>query len=135
MIQMLNGIEGINAEGKNVKFEMHSLQVNSGEQFIQSEFNTESTTQQIVGVAITSDDNDALDASTIELRIGSSPIFPRNFECKMLRAGMEVAPNHRFFIFNKAENVDRAQVQIRYTDGGEFVEPYRVNLYLMGFER
>lgn len=135
MIQMLNGIEGLVNTDKNVKFEILPFNVAEANQHVEKEFNTEASTGQILGVALVATDDDALDASTLELRIGGATIFPKDFECKMLRAGMEVAPNQRFFIFNKAEDVDRSQIQVRYQDGGQFTGTYNVHIYLLAFEK
>jgi hypothetical protein len=137
MIQLLNGIENIGELLKNnLKFEKISLTVDSSGKSVRFSQFTQVDTKKIVGIAITSSDDDAILGATLQLTMRAIEIFPRDFEAKMLLCGQEVPPNQRFFIFNKAIDVDRSEITGTLVDGGAgfYSAEYNVNIYLLGFE-
>ncbi len=135
MIQELNGIANLEeCNNKNQKFERASFSVPGAENRIEVSHNTDSLTKKIVGIAVTTDDEDAFLASTISINIKGQEIFPTNFEARMLHTGQEVAPNKKYFIFNAPIDVSRDEIRIVYTDGDNFTTAYNVTVILMCFE-
>jgi len=132
MIQLLSGIEGIGDLAKqNIKFDRVLVNVanTSPVRFSQ---NTERSITKVVGIAISGTNDEAIDKSLLDLYIGANEIFPRDFPAKLIRSGQEVAPNQRYFIFNRAIDVKSSEIKGTYTNTVNGVE-YQISIYLLGF--
>ena len=116
-----------------IKYQILKIKVNQAKDNIKFDLDTDKKYKRITGIFASlpeDEENQALFATTLELRVADTEIFPEGFEIKMLSCGQQVTPNDRFF--EQIEQEARGnQITGRYIDGGNAKRyPYVAKIYL-----
>lgn len=114
----------------NIKYQLLKVNIPESRAAVKFSADTDNKYQCITGLYVSLPEDEAITASTLELKIANEEIFPEDFEVKMLSCGQEVSPNDRFYerVNHQAEG---NTIEGRFTDGGNAGQyPYTAVIYL-----
>ena len=97
--------------------------------------NTDVINEEVIGIAVSLSDEDAIPNSRIELKIDSKEILPVGFEAKLLTSGINVDPNKRYYMFNKPIMINQSKIEGKFTDGENFTAAYYVFITLLSIPK
>ena len=113
-----------------IKYQLLKIKVISAKENVKFSADTDKKYKKLTGLFASLPSNNALFASTLELRVANEEIFPEDFEIKLLTCGDNVAPNERFFTKLECEAMG-SRIEGRYVDGGNSGHyPYVALIYL-----
>ena len=113
-----------------IKYQLLKIKVASAKENIKFSSDTDKKYKKLTGLFASLPTNDALFASTLELKVANEEIFPEDFEIKLLTCGENVSPNERFYKKLECE-AQGSRIEGRYVDGGNArTYPYVAIIYL-----
>jgi len=112
------------------------VQITEAGQKVEESFEVDKHAAAIIGIAITSTNDDALYyRGSQRITMNEIEIYPEGYESKMLMQGINVPVNERIIGLGEEIAPGNRKVKIEYKDtnptgGDEILRPYRVRLYV-----
>lgn len=114
----------------NIRYQLIKINVPAKDALVKFSVDTDKKYEQITGLYASLPEDEAIAASTLELKISNEEIFPEDFEVKMITCSQDVSPNERFYEKVQHEAAGNT-LEGRFTDGGNATSyPYTAVLYL-----
>ncbi|MCB9234073.1 MAG: hypothetical protein H6581_20620 [Bacteroidia bacterium] len=119
-------------QSDKIIYKRFDLNVNSSEATVKETFDLDKTIIRITGIKFTADlESKLYYRGTAKVVLGGEEVFPDNYHCRILMAGLAVAPKDRYTPLDHPPG--NFQVKVDYFDknhSSEAFAPYVVHLYL-----
>jgi len=121
----------------NLKYQILKVEIDpaNGDQVVVLDDNTKIEHEKIVGVFITSSNDQALVGTTLGLNINEETILPDDFEASLINRNIGISINELPHRFEQEANNSVIKVKVRHGKMQGIEDSYTINVYLVALEK